>query len=167
MKRRSTISRRTAFLTTLASVMLLGVGVAGASHVPVIDPALVPPGFLAAHVDVADFQISPFARAIQDHRADVFVQHFQVAPNGALPWHTHPGPAIVAVVRGELGYQQEVNGECVTTWYPAGTGFVDPGFGHVHRGLGGPEGFDAYTTFVIPSGSPSQTIPAPAPEACS
>lgn len=159
--------RRISFLTAVAGAMLLGVGVAGASHVAVVNPAAVPPGLLAAHVDVADFQIWPFARVVRNQRADVFVQHFQVAPNSALPWHTHPGPAIVAVVRGALGYQQEVNGECVTTWYTAGTGFIDPGFGHVHRGLGGPEGFDAYTTFLVPSGTPSQTIPANAPEACS
>ena len=87
--------------------------------------------------------------------------------NSALGWHTHPGPAIVTVVSGSLGSQREVQGECVTTWHTAGTGFMDPGFGHVHRAVSRGDGFDAYTTFVIPSGSPSQTIPADPPAACS
>jgi hypothetical protein len=72
----------------------------------------------------------------------------------------------VTVARGSLGYQHEENGECMTTWYSAGTGFMDPGFGHVHRAISRDDGFDAYTTFVIPSGSPSQTIPTDPPEAC-
>ena len=73
----------------------------------------------------------------------------------------------MTVVRGTLGYQHEENHECVTTWYPAGTGFMDPGFGHVHRAISSTDGFDAYTTFIIPTGSPTQTIPADPPAACS
>jgi hypothetical protein len=153
-------------VSALAAIALGG-GVAGASHVPQVDPATVPVGFLVTHNDVANFEISPIARAVKYHHADVFVQHLRLAPRSALAWHTHPGPAIVTVVRGSLGYQQEVRGECVTTWYTAGTGFMDPGFGHVHRAVSRDDGFDAYTTYVIPSGAPSQTIPADPPAACS
>jgi hypothetical protein len=150
-----------------ALVLVTGIGVAGASHVAQVDPATVPAGFLATHSDVSNFDIAPLARAVKNHQADVFVWHLRLAPNSALGWHTHPGPAIVTVVRGSLGYQHEENGECVTHWYGAGTGFMDPGFGHVHRAVSRDDGFDAYTTFVIPSGSPSQTIPTDAPAACS
>ena len=149
-----------------ALVLTITVSVAGASHVAQVDPATVPLGFLAAHNRVSDFDIAPLARAIKKHRADVFVWHLRLAPNSALGWHTHPGPAIVTVVRGALGYQSEVRGRCVTRWYGAGTGFMDPGFGHVHRAVSRGDGFDAYTTFVVPSGSASQTIPASAPAAC-
>jgi len=45
--------------------------------------------------------------------------------------------------------------------------FRSTGFGHVHRAISRGDGFDAYTTFVIPSGSPNQTIPTDPPEACS
>jgi hypothetical protein len=159
------------FRLILASVaiLVLGVGVTGAraSHAPVVDPTTVPAGLLAAHVDASDLDISRFARAIKHHEATLFVQHVSVAPNSALGWHTHPGPALVAVVKGSLGYQREVHGECVTTWYEAGTGFMDPGFGHVHRGIARGDGFEAYVTFVTPTGSPSQTIPADPPAACS
>jgi hypothetical protein len=154
-------------LLAATAAMMLGVSGAVANHVPEVDPATVPVGFLATHKDVSNFDIAPIARAVKHHRADVFVWHLRLAPNSALGWHTHPGPAIVTVVRGTLGYQHEMNGECMTTWYPAGTGFMDPGFGHVHRAISRGDGFDAYTTFVLPSGSPSQTIPADPPEACS
>jgi hypothetical protein len=154
-------------LLAATAAMMLGVSGAVANHVPEVDPATVPVGFLATHKDVSSFDIAPIARAVKHHRADVFVWHLRLAPNSALGWHTHPGPAIVTVVRGTLGYQQEMNGECMTTWYPAGTGFMDPGFGHVHRAISRGDGFDAYTTFVLPSGSPSQTIPTDPPEACS
>jgi hypothetical protein len=147
--------------------MVLGVGGALANHVPQVDPATVPVGFLATHSHASNLEIAPLARAIKHHQADVFVWHLLLAPNSALGWHTHPGPAIVTVVRGTLGYQHEEHGECMTTWYPAGTGFMDPGFGHVHRAISREDGFDAYTTFVLPSGSPSQTILTAAPEACS
>lgn len=150
-----------------ALVLAVTVSVAVASHVAQVDPATVPVGFLATHSDVGDFDISPIARAVKHHHADVFVWHLRLAPNSVSGWHTHPGPAIVTVVRGTLGYRQEVQGECVTTWYTAGTGFMDPGFGHVHRAVSRGDGFDAYTTFVLPSGSPSQTIPvANPPAAC-
>src|SRR6266498_720989 len=96
---------------------------------------------LATHNDVGNFEISPIARAVKHHQADVFVWHLRLAPNSALGWHTHPGPAIVTVVRGSLGYQHEMQGECVTTWYTAGTGFMDPGFGHVHRAVSRDDGF--------------------------
>lgn len=149
-----------------ALVVAVSVSAAVASHVAQVDPATVPVGFLATHSDVSDFEIAPLARAVKNHRADVFVWHLRLGPDSALGWHTHPGPAIVTVVRGSLGYQSEINGECVTTWHEAGTGFMDPGFGHVHRAVSRGDGFDAYTTFVLPSGSPSQTIPAEPPAAC-
>ncbi len=158
---------RTRWMIASAVAAIALAGVAGAAHVPQVDPATVPLGFLATHNDVGNFEISPIARAVKHHQADVFVWHLRLAPNSALGWHTHPGPAIVTVVRGSLGYQHEMQGECVTTWYTAGTGFMDPGFGHVHRAVSRDDGFDAYTTFVLPSGSPSQTIPTDPPAACS
>lgn len=148
------------------AALVIGVGGAAASHAPVVDPATVPVGQLAAHVDASSLEIAPLARAIKHHRADVFVQHFRLAPNSAFPWHTHPGPAIITVVKGSFGYQQEHHGECVTTWYEAGTGLMDPGFGHVHRAVSRGDGFDVIVTFVTPSGTPNQTVAVAPPEAC-
>lgn len=154
-------------LPAAAAAMALGVGGAVASHAPEIDPATVPVGLLASHSNVSSFKIAPFARAVRRHRADVFVQHIRLGPDSALPWHTHPGPAIVTVVRGSLGYQRAHHGRCVTTWYGPGTGFVDPGFGHVHRAVSRADGFDIYATFVTRTGTPNQTILRDPPAACS
>lgn len=155
-------------ILAIVAVLVVGVGVNGAlaSHAPVVDPASVPPGLLAAHVDASSIDIAPLARAIKHDQATMFIQHFRIAPNSALGWHTHPGPAFVAVVKGTLGYQREVQGECVTTWYEAGTGFMDPGFGEVHRGIARGDGFESYALFVTPSGSPSQSIATDPPAAC-
>jgi hypothetical protein len=154
-------------LGLLAVGTVFGVSGAMGSHVPEVDPATVPTGFLATHKDVSSFEIAPIARAVKNHRADVFVWHLRLAPNAATGWHTHPGPAIVTIVRGSLGYQHESQHECMTTWYSAGSGFMDPGFGHVHRGVAGPQGVDLYTTFITPTGTENQTIPTDPPAACS
>jgi hypothetical protein len=155
-------------LATGAAALALGVSGAIATHAPEVDPATVPTGLLASHKHVTSIRINPFARAVRRHEADVFVQHVRVDAGGALAWHTHPGPALVTVVSGSLGYQRAHHRRCVTTWYPAGTGFMDPGFGHVHRAIAGADaGFDAYVTFVTPTGTPNQTIPRPPPAACS
>ena len=158
---------RLRWILPVVAALVLGVGVAGASHAPVVDPATVPVGQLAAHIDASSLDIAPLARAIKHHQADLFVQHFRLAPNSAFGWHTHPGPAIISVIKGSFGYQEEQNGECVTTWYQAGTGLMDPGFGHVHRAVSRDDGFDVIVTFVTPSGTANQTIPVAPPEACS
>ena len=140
-------------------VPLCAIGAAVASHVPQVDPATVPEGFLAAHVHIADVPGKPLKRiARAEGGMDVFVQHVRLpAGSGPLPFHTHPGPAIVSIVKGALTYEDA----CVTKTYSAGTGFVDQGFGHVHRATPGPEGADFYVTYLVPHGSPTQIIPAP------
>jgi hypothetical protein len=143
---------RSAQLCTLAAITALGgTGVALAAHVVQVDPATVPTGFLAAHNEIDDVPVSAFARAAASGGADVFVQHVRLGPNSPTGWHTHPGPALVSVVRGSL----------------AGTGFVDRGFGHVHRAVAGSDGVDFYVTYVLPPGSETHVIPASAPAECS
>jgi redox-sensitive bicupin YhaK (pirin superfamily) len=150
-------------------VLLLGIVAVPAlgNHVAVVDPNAVPSGFLASHNDVANIEIDSFARVVKNGHADAFIRHF-VFPAGAGPlaWHTHPGPAIVTVASGTFAYQDSKGGECRTTWYSAGEGFFDPGLGHVHRGIPGPGGAQLYTLWLTPSGTPNETIPAVAPEAC-
>ncbi len=140
-------------------------GVAIASHVTQVDPATVPVGFLAAHSKVADVPISAFARAAAAKGADVTIQHFRLGPGAMTAWHTHPGPAIVTVVGGSLTYRDAHAGRCRDVTYTAGMGFVDPGFGHVHRAIAGPTGADFYAVYVLPAGSQQHLIPtAPLPE---
>ena len=65
--------------------------------------------------------------------SDVVMARITIQPNSALPWHTHPGPAIVSVAAGELTI---VDGDgCAVRPYGAGTAFMDEGRGHVHTGF--------------------------------
>jgi quercetin dioxygenase-like cupin family protein len=58
------------------------------------------------------------------------VARFTVQPGAQFPWHSHAGPVIVNVTKGELVYVPA--DDCKKRSYPAGTAFVDPGHGHVH-----------------------------------
>ena len=149
-----------------AIVALAAAGAAVASHVTQVDPATVPTGFLAAHNSVDKVPVRAIARAVTPDGADVFVQHVRLDANAATGWHTHPGPAIVAVVRGTLTYEDAAAGACRRAVYGAGEGFVDRGFGHVHRAIAGPDGLDFYVTYILPPGSANHVIAAPAPAEC-
>jgi quercetin dioxygenase-like cupin family protein len=154
-------------LGLVATMLAVGVGGAAGSHVVTVDPNAVPPGYLAAHNDVAGIKINSFARVVKNGHADATIRHFVFGPNVATGWHTHPGPAIVTVVSGTFSYQDAHGNECRTRTYTAGQGFFDPGFGHVHRGIAGPSGAHLYTLFLSPTGAPNETIPTAAPPECS
>jgi hypothetical protein len=70
------------------------------------------------------------------------------------------------VVGGSLTYEDAAHHRCRRATYDAGEGFFDRGFGHVHRAIAGPQGADFYAVYVLPPGSESHLIPAPAPEEC-
>jgi quercetin dioxygenase-like cupin family protein len=93
------------------------------------------------------------------------VARFTVQPGAQFPWHTHPGPVVVNVTRGELVYVPAE--DCSERSYPAGTAFVDPGHGHVHTAF---NPTDEETVFVAtfyeaPAEGPL-LIPAAAPADC-
>lgn len=68
-----------------------------------------------------------------DDPTQMVTARITIAPHGALPWHTHPGPALVTVTSGEITI---VDGEgCAVHRYPAGSSFMDAGQGHVHTGF--------------------------------
>jgi quercetin dioxygenase-like cupin family protein len=65
-----------------------------------------------------------------DDPTQMVMAKITIAPHSALPWHTHPGPALVTVAAGELTL---VDGDsCTTHPYAAGSSFMDAGQGHVH-----------------------------------
>jgi hypothetical protein len=140
-------------------------GVALAGH-PRVDPATVPTGFLTAHHAINNIPVSAIHRAVQGRRTDVFIQHARLNANQATPYHTHPGPALVTVVSGSLIYQESRGRRCRSKTYPAGTGFADRGFGHVHRAVAGPQGADFYVVYLLPRRAAAHLIEAPAPRGC-
>lgn len=154
-------------LVVAGAAVVVGAGVAIAAHAPEIDPATVPTGFFVAHNYVADVPVSAIARAVKPNGTDVFVQHLSLGANQVFAWHTHPGPVVVTVRSGSLIYQDAAHNTCRDRTYTAGQGFVDPGFGHVHRVIAGPSGAEIYSTFFLPPGSENHLIPAPAAEECS
>jgi quercetin dioxygenase-like cupin family protein len=151
------------WITALVAIgVLAGAGAAVASHVTEVDPATVPTGFMAAHNAIDNVPVSALARAVKRNGADVFIQHVRLGPNAATGWHTHPGPAFVTVVKGELVYEDA----CSQVTYGPGRGFVDRGFGHVHRAIAGPDGVDFYVAYVLPRGSTTHVILASEPSRC-
>jgi hypothetical protein len=159
---------RTRWSLGLAAItVLVAAGGALANHVSEVDPASVPTGFLAAHNSIRDVPVSALARAVTPDGTDAFIQHVRLDPNAATGWHTHPGPALVTVVKGSLTYEDAEANRCNDSTYAAGEGFVDRGFGHVHRAVAGATGVDFYVTYLLPPGSPTHVIPASAPAECS
>ena len=64
--------------------------------------------------------------------SDVYVVINTVAPGGYSGWHTHPGPSVVLVKSGTATVYDGNDPTCTPVRYPAGTGFIDAGGGHVH-----------------------------------
>jgi quercetin dioxygenase-like cupin family protein len=149
-----------------AAAVLVAAGAAVASHVTQVDPATVPTGFLAAHNSIGDMPVSALARAVTPDGTDLFIQHVRLGANAATGWHTHPGPALVGVVKGSVTYQDSEANACKLVTYVAGEGFVDRGFGHVHRAVAGAEGVDFYVVYLLPPGVETHVIPATAPAEC-
>ena len=107
--------------------------------------------------------MSALARAVTPNGADVFIQHVRLGANVPTGWHTHPGPALVEVVKGSVTYEDAQANVCRQTTYNPGEGFVDRGFGHVHRAIAGPDGVDFYVVYILPPGSETHVIPVTTP----
>ncbi len=71
------------------------------------------------------------------------------------------------VCTGSVTYEDAQANVCRQTTYNPGEGFVDRGFGHVHRAIAGPDGVDFYVVYLLPRGSVTHVIPATAPPECS
>jgi quercetin dioxygenase-like cupin family protein len=165
----STVKRTRHIAAIAAGVAIIGGGTALAAHVSEVDPTTVPAGFLAAHNEVTWMgpkEAKNLKRIADRRRADIFVHHLTFGPNEATPWHTHPGPVIVTVVRGSFIYEHERGDKCRHDVYEAGEGFVDRGFGKQHRGIAGPEGAHLYAIYLLPHESATHVIPVEPEEVC-
>ncbi len=64
--------------------------------------------------------------------SDVYVQSNVWAPGGSTGWHSHPGDSLIIVTAGTVTDYEGHDPDCKPHVYKTGTGFVDPGGGHVH-----------------------------------
>ena len=98
--------------------------------------------------------------------SDVFVVHNRLPPGGHTGWHTHPGPSIVSVKVGTATLYDGDDPSCTPVTYPAGTGFIDKGGGHVHilRNEGNVE-LETVVFSIVPAGA-DRRLDAPAPGFC-
>ena len=82
----------------------------------------------------AQVRLKPEGRSTEvvnlEDASNIAVMRFTVQPGVRFPWHSHPGLVMVSVTQGELIFVYA--NDCVQRPYPAGTAFVDPGFGNVH-----------------------------------
>ena len=98
---------------------------------------------------------------------DTVVLTTTINPGGSTGWHSHPGPAFIVVTQGTLTLYDGDDPTCTPHRYGPGTGFLDPGFGHVHiaRNEGTTPVTVVQTYLNVPSGG-SPRIDAPAPGNC-
>ena len=127
---------------------------------------------------VAYFQ-SIFVRALTDAEGedpqvkltvtvptDVYVNHVTVAPGGNSGWHSHPGPSVVVIKTGTATVYDSDGSSCPATVYQAGSGFIDPGSGHVHLVANlGSAPLEIYAFQIIPHGD-MRVISEPQPANC-
>jgi quercetin dioxygenase-like cupin family protein len=167
-----TKKRGIALATGIVAVVLIGANVLpSAAQQP---PPPIATEFLtsrAVFTDDVDIKIK-----VKQHRgrrivvkakdpSRTLVARFTVQPDAEFPWHSHPGPVIVNVTKGELVYVPAE--DCSRRSYPAGTAFVDPGHGHVHSAFNPTDEETVFvaTFFEAPEQGPL-LIPAPAPKDC-
>ncbi len=108
----------------------------------------------------------PKIRLLVNDPADYYAVTNTVIPGGYSGWHTHPGPSVVVVKSGVATVYDGDDPTCTPEVYPAGTGFIDPGDGHVHMVRN--EGADTLVTQafqIIPVGG-TRRIDAPSPGTC-
>jgi quercetin dioxygenase-like cupin family protein len=164
----------------LAAAALIAVVVIGANALPSTaqqQPLPITPELLtdrAVFTDNVDLKIKNKLDGkatdvvnLKDPSRTVTVR-FTVQPGAVFGWHTHPGPVVVNVFRGELVYVAA--DDCVEREYPEGTAFIDAGGDHVHNAFnptGGPPTVLGATFFGMPAEGPV-TIPRPeeAPADC-
>lgn len=95
----------------------------------------------------------------------IAVARITVQPGARFPWHTHPGPVIVTVDRGELVYVAAR--DCKHRPYGRGTAFVDPGRGYVHTAYNRTDRETVLiATFLEAPAEGPLTVPAEAPKGC-
>lgn len=94
-------------------------------------------------------------------KPELTVLKLTVAPNTALPWHTHPYPNAGYVLSGELTIQDKVSGKQQT--FHAGQAFTES-VDDAHRGVAGKQPTVVILTYAGVQGKPL-SVPLPGEKA--
>jgi quercetin dioxygenase-like cupin family protein len=90
----------------------------------------------------------PAALAIPAAPTDIVSVRTTYAPGSAGPWHHHPGPTTVTVLKGTLTLEDCTGAKT----YEAGSAFIEAP-GHVHRATNvTAEEFEVLSTYIVPAG---------------
>jgi quercetin dioxygenase-like cupin family protein len=154
-------------VAVLAGLMVLGV-TASAMATP-------PSNFTTTQISLGRFQeIDVKTNDALPHQvklktqgaSDVYVVTNTVPPGGQSGWHTHPGPSLITIKEGTATFYDSDDPTCTPHVYPAGTGVIDPGDGHVHLLRNeGDVTLVTVTVQILPAGAPRR-IDAPDPGVC-
>jgi cupin domain len=113
------------------------------------------------------FKVPSIQRAIACDAAtpcDTAFQQVTIQPGGSSGWHTHPGPAFVAVAQGELTQYHVMGSECPAIKIGNGTGLSQmPTLVHIARNEGSVP-LVVYTLYVLPRGTPNTGIRVDQPQ---
>jgi quercetin dioxygenase-like cupin family protein len=168
-RRRTRVLAATAALATICALVLV------AALIVVPASATPPSGLAAEQVAMGNFgKINVKTNNFPPHKvklktkgdSDVYVIRNTFDPGGSSGWHTHPGPSLITVTRGELTAYEGDDRKCRPTVYRAGDGFIDPGDGHVHLVRNETtEPAEAVAVQILPNGA-ERRIDAPDPGNC-
>jgi quercetin dioxygenase-like cupin family protein len=113
-------------------------------------------------VNTVNFNDDPIKLRTKESVRVAVLHLASTAPAGSLiaDWHTHPGPAIVAVTRGTLLLTQ---GSCEPTTVGSGQAYIETPNVPVLAVKGGMETLEWTVTFILPIGSP---LSSPADNPC-
>ena len=167
---------RTRVLAATAAVAAIGALVLVAAVIVVPALATDPTGLTAEQVAMGNFgKINVKTHNFPPHKvklktkgdSDVYVIRNTFAPGGSSGWHTHPGPSLITVTKGEITAYEGDDRKCRPTVYREGEGFIDPGDGHVHLLRNETtEPAETVAVQILPNGAPRR-IDAPDPGNCS
>lgn len=82
---------------------------------------------------------------------DIVVRRHAYQPGSSTGWHTHPGPAFITVIEGEVTFYEHEDPTCSPVVVKAGEGYVDTGHGHIGRNESGQPATDV-TVIIAPVG---------------
>ena len=131
---------------TVIGLLVGSAAMSGASPPSGVTPTLIARGTFpefkvkSARQGDVDFQ------AISRTPMDVVVRRHSYAPGGYTGWHSHPGPVLITVTKGELTFYDNAGGDCEKVVLRAGQtfqpGYVDSGRGHFVRNESGQDAED-------------------------